>query len=90
MAGIVTFPGSVRKEVLNTAYLDGVYSEKVFLYVTDKKTAKNVDSSHFLQGSMMYIIQGAKLYMLDNDGRFSGKWFNISTGNSFESEQENE
>ena len=51
--------------------------EDAVIYATTRSEAKALPTANLLQGSVLFIIREAKMYMLDTDG---GVWYNTATG----------
>ena len=56
---------------------DGKHREYADIYVSDTEEAKTVDTDDYIQGSKMYIIETAELYVLNREG---GVWCNVTDG----------
>lgn len=74
----------IRKEVIESARKNGKYIEKVIVYATDKADVGGVSTADFTQGSMLFVVREAKMYLLDEDG---GAWYNASTGTALTEEE---
>ncbi len=55
--------------------------EDVTVYATTRTDAQAVDTSHFIMGSLLYVIQDGRVYMLDDDGS-AGTWRAVADGTS--------
>ncbi|MCQ2429298.1 MAG: hypothetical protein MJ192_03095 [Clostridia bacterium] len=53
------------------------YMEEVTVYTTTRSEALALDTEYFVQGSILFVIREAKMYMLDTDG---GSWYNVANG----------
>ena len=51
--------------------------EDAVIYVTTRAEAAALPTAGFVQGSVLFVIREAKMYMLDTDG---GTWYNVATG----------
>lgn len=67
----------ISKKVSERSDKNGKYIESATIYATTREEALDFDASRLMQGSMLFVIQSASVYMLDSDG---GVWYNISTG----------
>lgn len=74
----------IRKEVVECALKNGKHIEKVMLYATQKSDVQGMSTSDFAQGSMLFVVRTAGLYVLDEDG---GAWHNAATGTSIYAEE---
>lgn len=71
------------KKVSERSDKNGKYIETATIYATTKEEALNVDVSQLTQGSLLFVVQSANMYMLDSDG---GNWYNVSTGKAISKE----
>lgn len=74
----------IRKEVVECAIKNGKHIEKAIFYATEKADVKDISTADLTQGSMLFVIRDAKMYLLDEDG---GAWYNASTGVALSEEE---
>ncbi len=55
--------------------------EDVIIYATTKEEAMEIDTGRFVMGSVLYVIDEGKTYMLNRDGR-EGIWRDLENGMS--------
>lgn len=57
--------------------------EDVTVYVSTHKEALDLDTSRYMMGSILFIIEEGRSFMLDRDGQ-SGVWRDVSDGTVLE------
>ncbi len=72
---------SIRIDINDQIDVNNGTSQMVdaLVYVTTAKEASEVDTSRFVMGSMLLVIDEGKSYMLDDDGA-GGRWRDRSDG----------
>ncbi|MBQ9780421.1 MAG: hypothetical protein IJW00_05710 [Clostridia bacterium] len=65
------------KRVKENSWMNGVQREYADIYVENVREAKTVDTNDYIQGSKLYVIETAQLYVLSREG---GVWRNASNG----------
>lgn len=72
---------SIRVESNGFMAVEGgtVQMEDVNVYVTSREDLKDLDSSRYVMGSVLYVIREGGSYVLDDDGK-KGIWRSVRDG----------
>ena len=65
------------KRVKESLWMNGVLREYADIYVENNKEAQSLDTNDYIQGSKLYVIETAQLYVLSREG---GEWRSSTNG----------